>query len=72
MPDWETVDWDTRAGWDILAGEGIQAGWDIRAGDDFGVFAGLDVRTSLWEKIAVVSASEKPKNLKSGFWVPQK
>ena len=61
-----------QAGWGIQAGEGIQAGWGIRAGDDFGVFAGLNVEISLWEKYAVVSASEKPKNLMSGFWVPQK
>lgn len=56
----------------IFAGEGIQAGCGIEAGDDFGVFAGLNVKISLWEKYAVVSASEKPKNLRSGFWVPQK
>lgn len=56
----------------IFAGCGIQAGEGIRAGDDFGVFAGLNVKIPLWEKYAVVSASEKPKNLRSGFWVPQK
>ena len=61
-----------QAGESIRAGWGIRAGKGIRAGDDFSVFAGLNVRTSLWEKYAVVSASEKPKNLRSGFWVPQK
>lgn len=61
-----------QAGWGIRAGRGIRAGWGIRAGDDFGVFAGLNIKISLWEKYAVVSAGEKPKNLRSGFWVPQK
>ena len=61
-----------QAGYGIQAGCGIRAGESIQAGDDFGVFAGLNIKIPLWEKYAVVSAIEKPKNLRSGFWVPQK
>ena len=55
----------------IKAGGGIEAGWGIEAGEDFCVFAGLRIRTSHWEFNAVVTASEKPKNLMSGYWKPR-
>ena len=66
-----------KAGCGIKAGRGIKAGWGIEAGEgikagsDYGIFAGLCVKVTLWAQHAIVSAKEKPANLISGFWKPK-
>ena len=61
--------WGIEAGWGIKAGEGIEAGEGIKAGEGYGVFAGLKIKLSNWSLYARVSASCKPTNLISGYWV---
>ena len=58
-----------EAGLGIKAGEGIEAGLGIEAGEGYGVFAGLKIKLSNWSLYARVSASCKPTNLISGYWV---
>ena len=58
-----------KAGLGIEAGEGIEAGLGIEAGEGYGVFAGLKIKLSNWSLYARVSASCKPTNLISGYWV---
>ena len=58
-----------KAGLGIKAGEGIEAGLGIEAGEGYGVFAGLKIKLSNWSLYARVSASCKPTNLISGYWV---
>lgn len=52
----------------VVSGEGIEAGEGIKAGADFGIYAGLRTKISLWNKFSVVSAKNKPENLISGYW----
>ena len=47
----------------------IKAGCGIEAGEGYGVFAGLKIKLSNWSLYARVSASCKPTNLISGYWV---
>ena len=58
-----------EAGEGIKAGWGIEAGEGIKAGEGYGVFAGLKIKLSNWSLHARVSASCKPTNLISGYWV---
>ena len=58
-----------KAGEGIEAGDGIKAGEGIEAGEGYGVFAGLKIKLSNWSLYARVSASCKPTNLISGYWV---
>ena len=58
-----------KAGWGIEAGEGIKAGCGIEAGEGYGIFAGLKIKLPNWSLHARVSASCKPTNLVSGYWV---
>ena len=64
-----------KAGWGIEAGCGIEAGWGIKAGcgieagNEYGIFAGLKIKLPNWSLHARVSASCKPTNLVSGYWV---
>ena len=53
----------------IEAGLGIKAGLGIEAGEGYGIFAGLKIKLSNWSLYARVSASCKPTNLISGYWV---
>ena len=61
--------WGIKAGCGIEAGRGIEAGCGIEAGEGYGVFAGLKIKLSNWSLYARVSASCKPTNLISGYWV---
>ena len=61
--------WGIEAGEGIKAGCGIEAGWGIEAGEGYGIFAGLKIKLSNWSLYARVSASCKPTNLISGYWV---
>lgn len=56
------------AGTSLEAGWSIGAGWSIKAGEDYGIFAGLKVKVSLWKHSAKVQAKSKPENLISGYW----
>ena len=58
-----------EAGWGIKAGCGIEAGDGIEAGEGYGIFAGLKIKLPNWSLHARVSASCKPTNLVSGYWV---
>ena len=58
-----------EAGEGINAGMGIKAGWGIEAGEGYGIFAGLKIKLPNWPLYARVSASCKPTNLISGYWV---
>ena len=58
-----------KAVWGIKAGECIEAGKRIEAGKDHCIFAGLEIRPSLWPKYARVVAEQKPANLMSGYWI---
>ena len=58
-----------KAGLGIEAGLGIKAGLGIEAGEGYGIFAGLKIKLSNWSLYARVSASCKPTNLISGYWV---
>ena len=54
----------------LQAGSGIKAGSGIEAGSDYGIFAALRLRLSLWAEQGRVIAKEQPKNLKTGVYVP--
>ena len=47
----------------------IKAGCGIKAGEGYGIFAGLKIKLPNWSLHARVSASCKPTNLVSGYWV---
>jgi hypothetical protein len=53
----------------LKIGSGIEAGWGIKAGDGYGIFAGPHVKINEWSIRAKISASVKPENLMTGFWV---
>lgn len=57
-----------KAGDSIEAGEDIIAYEDINVGDGYCIFAGLHVKINEWDKLARVTAKNKPANLISGFW----
>lgn len=57
-----------KAGGSIKAGEYIEAGWSIKAGEDYGVYAGLEMRISDMKESGYIKAHEKPKNLMCGYW----
>jgi cytoskeletal protein CcmA (bactofilin family) len=62
----------------ISAGEYIKVGGliasksDIKAGADYGIFAGLDVPRSEWEKRGYICASKRPINILSGTYFTRK
>ena len=57
-----------KAGESIKAVEGIEAGEEIKAGNDFGIYAGMDVRLSGQERYAAITARKKPANIMCGVW----
>ena len=57
-----------KAGGDIEAGAFIKGGGYIKAGNDYGIYAGLNVRLSEQEQYGYITAKAKPQNIMCGNW----
>ena len=55
-----------RAGMFVEAGTFVRAGGSVEAGEDYGIYAGLNIKISLKAQYAIVIAKTKPKNLLLG------